>query len=157
MNEIQATLALLSAENLQKALEKLENTSIPVFGEMTPQQMLEHLCLSIDLSYTKPFTEGKEISEMQKQTRLMFLNTENPFPKNLKSPLYKEGMPALKYENLDSAKDAFLASVQNFHTHFVNNPTTIYYNMLFGKVSFEDLQIFHFKHILHHFSQFNLV
>lgn len=157
MTEIAFKFDLLSDNSLKQSLEKLQENSTPTFGDMTPQQMIEHLTKSVEISYTKPYSPEKAITEMQKQTRLMFLNTENPFPKGLKSPMYKEGMPALIHQDLAIAKNAFLVVISNFRTHFEKNPNSTYYHLLFGEVNFDDLELFHYKHILHHFQQFNLV
>lgn len=145
----------LEIQNLKETLQKLTPQTSAVFGDMKPQEMVEHLILSIDSSYKTPYNPEKQPTEQQTQLKKIFL--VNKFPKNIKSQLYKNGFPALIFDNLELAIENLAQSIEKFKTHFQQNPTMLYYNGNFGSIGFEELKTFHQSHIAHHFEQFNLI
>lgn len=140
----------------QDALEILNNLQVdqkPNFGIMSPQHMVEHLSVSFKSS-TKSYGEAPESPTEQHESFKKFIFSDHPFdPSNPD----KSKLEALRFENLDQAKEDLAKSIDRFYTFFEENPDAKPYNDFFGALSKEELERFHYKHLRHHFKQFSLV
>ncbi len=65
-------------------------------------------------------------------------------------------LPDLKYKNLDEAKTHFIESVKNYQIYYRENPDAEHLHFVFGTLNKEMMELFHQKHVTHHFEQFGL-
>ncbi len=140
-------------------LAKLSPETAPTWGNMTAQEMIEHLEQTVNSSYSLPYQGGKEMKPQQIFARQNFLYGNNPYPQGLPSPFHKNGKPALRFADLDSAKKALQNALQKFVDFFAlpENEKNTYFHPMFGEVNYQDIAHSFYKHNLHHFRQFGLV
>ena len=78
-------------------------------------------------------------------------------PKDFPAPFLEDGkLPELKYKNLDEAKTHFIESVKNYQIYYRENPEAENLHFVFGTLNKEMMELFHQKHVTHHFEQFGL-
>ena len=145
----------LSPSVVQNLLSRLKEDKKPKFGKMTPQQMVEHLCEMFDISTNKIESEVFVASEKLPKWK-DFLMSDLPF-QPFESPRDKDGLPPLKYANLDDAKYELVKRVEEFNTYYKNHPAARANCPAFGSLSYYEWKKFHGKHLYHHFSQFKLI
>ena len=154
----QTTFVEITDDSIETYLSKLTEDASPVWGTMTPQQMVEHL------AYTYRIASGEiqdfEIATPEKileKVAATLWNYEKT-PRDYNFPLYDAGIqPALKYENLDKAKAALLAARKEYLEYFKKNPKAIIKNIVFGELNKYEWYLMERKHLNHHFEQFNLL
>ena len=148
----------LNKKEIQEKLNVLTENSLPQWGIMTPQNMLEHL-----EDFLKMVIGGEEAeileTDLQQLEKLGdWLYKHKPIAKNLKYENLPENENApLRYKNLDEAKQKFMESLSEFLIYFKENPTAEHNHPRFGRINKEMWELFHQKHFTHHFEQFNLI
>lgn len=142
---------------LKHKLSFLQEKTKSKFGVMTPQHMVEHLTITIKISYNRVRIPDFEMSEKQKAQKEALLETEMDFPIGVRAPGLPPGelMP-LRNNDLEEAKEQFLESLEGYNSFFESNPTALTVHPRFGKLSFIEWEKFHPKHIKHHFDQFGI-
>jgi uncharacterized protein (TIGR00369 family) len=143
-------------ESVNQAIKKLHSSQTPAWGAASAQEMLEHLADSVRFSYIKPWDKTREVSDKQKQYKAFFYN-DQPFPRNMQNPLYKEGRPPLRNPDLEAAKADLSQEISKFLAYFATNPEHTFFHILAGEMTFQDLLRFHTKHFRHHLEQFELL
>ena len=154
----QTTFTEMTDASIEHCLSKLTEDAKPVWGSMTPQQMVEHL------EYTYRIAAG-EVQDFDVATPEKVLEKVaatlwdyNKMPKEYNFPLYEAGIqPALAHENLAFAKAALLKARQAYLNHYKKNPKTTTKNAVFGKLNKYEWYLMERKHLNHHFEQFNLL
>ena len=153
----------LNFTDIRYKLSKLDGDKKPLFGEMTPQQMVEHLSLTIQISNGSVEIPSK-VSEEESTRRKVFLDSDHEMPMNW-DVNYKHGRVRVSYasriplrfdsllgaiNDLDYQMEKFL----NFYDSQVN-PTAGH--PYFGELDYEYWVKYHNKHFTHHFKQFDLL
>jgi hydroxymethylglutaryl-CoA reductase len=118
--------------------------------------MVEHVSLLFYISRLESprhiFTP-EELIEKAKR----FLWNEKPFRQNTVGPgLPEEPMP-LRFSSLDEAKGRLIDSIGAYYQFFEENPDKKTIHPAFGYLNMEEWERFHYKHIIHHFTQFSLI
>lgn len=145
----------LNSSVVKNILSRLKENKKPKFGNMTPQQMVEHLCEFFDISMNK--TEADIFTPDEKLPKWKhFLMSDLPF-QPFESPRDKDGLPPLQYENLEEAKQELVNRVSAFHRYYEQHPEKKANCPAFGALSYYEWKKFHGKHLQHHFSQFKLI
>ena len=147
----------MDIELIEKRLEKLGTDTPAKFGVMTPQHMIEHLTVTIKISYNRIKIPEFELSEKQKFQKATLLDTPMDFPKGVLAPGMNVGelMP-LKSSYLAEAKKQLLSSILAYHDFFTTNPTATPVHPRLGKLDYAEWESFHPKHFKHHFEQFGI-
>lgn len=146
----------MEKESIQSRLEKLTEGSERQFGIMTPQHMVEHLILTVKLSYGRikiPEFEPNEKQLLQKQA---LIYTEIQFPRGVRAPGLGEELLELRFADLESSKFQLLKSLEEYDTFFKSNPESQTMHPRFGKLTHQEWERFHKKHFEHHFGQFGI-
>lgn len=146
----------MNTEIIQSRIQNLGSDSIAQFGIMTPQHMIEHLILTLKLSYGRVKIPDFEPNEIQLAQKQALLYTDIQFPRGIKAPGLPLGLSELKFPDLESAKVAFIKTLDEYHETFRNNPSLKTPHPKFGNLTFDEWQKFHAKHIEHHFHQFGI-
>ena len=147
----------MNIELIEKTLEKLTADTSRIFGIMTPQHMVEHLTITIKISYNRIKVPEFDLSEKQNSQKRAFLDTPMDFPKGVLAPGMTAGelMP-LRSSDLAEAKQQLLSSISAYHTFFAADPTATSIHPRFGKLTYTEWERFHPKHFKHHFEQFGI-
>ncbi len=149
----------LNTKNVEKILKGLTENSEKRFGEMTSQQMVEHLedVLRNGFSDLKP-EDFPEIPAEHLEKLQDWLYTDKKIQQGAKYPLLKEGeRMQLRFKNLEKAKSKLLETLKEFLIYYRENPQAEHFHPRFGFLNKEMMELFHRKHFTHHFEQFNLI
>lgn len=147
----------MAFDNLLNLLSNLKEDTVPVWGKMTPQHMIEHLVLAVQTSNGKLII-NKCISPPEKYPLMIrILLSSKPLPKNFINPVLGEGLQPLVYPNLETSILRLNNEINDFIIYFEEHPKAKMLNATFGPLNFEEWKIFHNKHFTHHFTQFGLL
>lgn len=146
-------------KDITQVMSALQADSKPQWGNMEAQEMIEHLAMAVKGGHTLEFGADKEPKPIQEQAKITFLEQDAPYPKGIPSPFHKNGKPALMYANLEDAKQNLVKQIRLMYAFFEipENQAKFFYHPFFGKLDFEGVQKFNYKHIEHHFKQFGLL
>jgi hypothetical protein len=138
-------------------LQRLNPDTIPVWGKMNVQQMIEHYGgdavrnANGRLKIEKIETPPENLNRM-----LEFMLSDKPFKENTKNPLMGEEPAALRYKTVQAAIGALQQELIYFFEAFEKNPNLITRNPFFGDLTFEQNVQLLYKHALHHLRQFGV-
>lgn len=146
----------MNNQSIVSRLKSLTETSQRHFGIMTPQHMVEHLILTIKLSYGRikiPEFEPNEKQLLQKQA---LIYSEITFPRGIRAPGLGEKLLDLRFPDLETSKLQLMKSIEEYEYFFVINPEEKTIHPRFGKLTHLEWELFHKKHFEHHFVQFGI-
>lgn len=140
-------------------LKKLKNLQVdqkPSWGKMTPQHMVEHLTLALQMSNGK--INVKCISQPETLPPLKrFLLGDRPLPKEYINPYIGPDLLPLKFSDLNEACLELEKEFNDYNKFFEANPDKETVHVTFGKLNKQEWDQFHLKHFTHHLEQFNLL
>lgn len=141
-------------EQIADHLTALRPDSTPLWGNMSAQQMVEHLIdqvrytnglkIPVDTGLPPDFAERKKRG----------INPAYEFPRNIILGTLPEDY---EYDSIETAKTQLVKEVQTFHRHFADHPEAEVLHGGFGVMNYNEWVIWHSKHFKHHFTQFGLV
>lgn len=144
-------------EEVPAKLNELSEKAAPQWGILTPQAMVEHLVSSWRLANGKAEAKCEMPQEKLKAYR-DFLFSDQSFEKNIKNPALPENeTPKLRKSSLKEATEQLVGEIEDFFEFFKQNPSAQPEHPVFGALDKEGWLIFQYKHITHHFRQFNLI
>lgn len=135
-------------------LEKLLPDTAPLWGNMSAQQMVEHLDAIVRYSAGDKETAVTSPPEMLPKLR-QWLETDKPLQRNLRNPLF-DNEPCV-HPGLDAAIRSLHEGIAVFHEAFALAPDRTLPHPVFGHLDYEGWLRFHQKHFRHHFTQFGLL
>jgi len=142
--------------NYLMLLKKLDPKQKALWGKMTPQHMVEHLILAVQMSNGKLklecFNQPDKIPTLKR-----FLMSSKPMPKGFVNPAIGPDNLPLNYSSLDEAKNKLEEEIEDYYHFFEENPDAKLVNVTFGELNKEEWDVFHKKHFTHHLSQFGLL
>lgn len=142
-------------ETILSYLDKLDNSSQPLWGKMSAQRMIEHLSESLQMSvgvgkYQLLIPEEK-IEKMQG-----ILASDTPMPKEFKVPFAPEEY-TLRNEEIELAVDELVDNWIAFEEYYEANPEIKNLHPFYGDLDKNGWYRLHAKHFTHHFEQFGLI
>ena len=154
----QETFVEINRQSIEEYLSKLTEDTKPVWGNMSPQHMVEHLEYSTRISSGEvqdfEFSTPEKILEKVHNT----LYNYKPMPRNHAAPeVLEKELQELKHDSLETAKQKLLEAYDDFEAYFKENPEAILKNIVFGGLNRYEWNLFHRKHMNHHFEQFGLI
>ncbi|WP_129021733.1 DUF1569 domain-containing protein [Edaphocola flava] len=147
-------ITIAQTEQLQSVLDRLKPQQGPLFGIMTPQEMVEHLLFFVEISsglhpQVQFFSDERALKNKQ-----YLIYSENALAPGVKMPLMN-GMPQeLQCKDLAEANAALIQATIQFN-QTAESPD--YVHPALGLMSRAEWKIFHDKHFTHHFKQFGLI
>lgn len=156
MENIEQKINFLKNEFTEK-LKGIAASSLPLFGKMNPQQMVEHMAEYIRLGYGNPRIAVASYSEDVLAKMNAFLKTEKPLRPNTANPLMEETPPPAKHENYESAVQDVQKAIDELFEAFHQNPSLAVANPFFGVLNFDLTVQLLYKHGKHHLAQFGIV
>ncbi len=139
-------------------LQRLDPATIPQWGKMSVQQMIEHYGgdavrnANGRLKMEKIITPPENLDRMRE-----FMMSDKPFKENTKNPLMGEEPLPLRYKTVQAAIGALQQELIYFFEAFEKNPLLITRNPFFGDLNFEQNVQLLYKHAQHHLRQFGVV
>lgn len=148
----------IDKKSIQNYLSKLSEDTKPLWGNMSPQQMVEHLEYSLRVA-------SGEIQDFEIETPEKYLEkvqeslfTHDKMPRNYDAPkLLEKVLSNARYEHLAEAKQKLLEAYDEFEAYFKENPEATTKNAVFGNLDKFEWSLMNMKHFNHHFEQFNLL
>lgn len=141
--------------NFLPDLESLSPDAKPLWGNMTPQHMVEHLILAVMTSNGKLkvecFNPHDKIPTLKR-----FLMSGRPLPKNFMNPLIGEDLRSFEFKDIKSACNILKSEIDDYYKFFETNPDAVTMNPTFGNLNKEEWELFHKKHFVHHLEQFGI-
>ena len=135
-------------------LDQLKADMKPLWGTMTPQQMVEHLTEGIKLAYgqvTLPVeTPEDKIEKMQ-----AFLMGDKPFPREFKASFVPDFIE-VQHEELELAIDEFVLEWIEYENYYLEDPNATHLHPYYGNLNVDMWDRFLSKHITHHLTQFGI-
>ena len=142
---------------LDGLLKKLTPDMQPLWGSMTPQHMVEHLTWAIEGAME--CWEANIITPEEKIPRVRsFLFTNyaiQPHFKHPNMPLDGE-LPALRLPSLEGAIAEFWQRWEEYGQYSKDNAEFVTDHVVFGPLNDTEWRLMHFKHVVHHLTQFGL-
>lgn len=138
-------------------LDRLTPETTAIWGKMTAQHMVEHLTLVFKLSRGGLQVKLPDETAATPRIKQLILLSEKPLQRNFVSPLIGEGLLPLQHTNLNEAKIALQQEVQLFIAHYTKHPDATQQHPVFGTLNLNEWEVFHHKHVVHHFTQFGLL
>lgn len=145
-----------SINELFSVLSSVTNEPKALWGKMSFQHMIEHLCLAFRMSNGKLIVECYTPVEKQ-PTLKKILMSERPLPKNFINPNYGENLLPLEFATVEEALAGLNREIDDYANCFLQKPDSVFNNMVFGALNKEEWEVFHGKHFRHHLSQFGLI
>lgn len=142
---------------LQK-LEGLTEAGRPMWGVMNAQEMVEHLADFFNVATEKIKVEL--VTPEEHLPRYMeFLMSDKPFKENTKAPvtLIGEKPLPLRFASLHEAKNNLKKAVEDFTGYFKELTERKTLHPVFGELNFDEWTRLHYKHVVHHLTQFSLL
>lgn len=145
-----------SINEFYNILCSVNNEPKALWGKMSFQHMIEHLCLAVRMSNGKLLVECYTPAEKQ-PTLKKILMSERPLPKNFNNPMYGENLLPLEFATVENALSGLRQEIDDYIDCFIQKPDSVFNNMVFGALNKEEWEVFHGKHFRHHLSQFGLL
>ncbi|MBS1590347.1 MAG: hypothetical protein JST52_12115 [Bacteroidetes bacterium] len=136
-------------------LLRISPDTLPQWGKMNPQQMVEHMIESVAMAYGNPpyelITPADKIEKIQE-----FLKSEADFKPNTANSLLPENPRPTKLASYQEAVHILQDELNNFFTAFDNEKKKYVLNPFFGELDYGlSIQLL-YKHSWHHLRQFGL-
>lgn len=146
----------LNLESILQQLNVLNEKSLPIWGNLTAQEMVEHLTDILNMSNgTNPSKEIliplDKIESMQR-----FLVSDKEMKPNIKVPFAPEKR-TIRNPEIALAIDEFVEAFLKFESHFELNQDKREIHPYYGALNYIQWQKMHQKHIYHHFKQFEIL
>ena len=140
-------------EALHQLLLRLRQGTIPVWGKMTAQQMVEHMIEQVRYSYEKLTFVFDVPDDEARRAKQEWIYTDAQIGPNLVlGPL----PAANEYPDLHTAIEKLMAELEDFDRYFKTAGTVVNHGA-FGPMDYNEWLIWHGKHLAHHFRQFGLI
>lgn len=137
-------------------LRQIPSDTLPHWGKMTLQQMIEHFSDSMRIASGK--TARKELtgSEHLEKARA-FLFSDKPFRENTPNPLMPEVPAPVRNKTINAAFAELEEELKYFFAFFKDDPQVVTYNPFFGELDYAgNIQLL-YKHAVHHLKQFGVM
>jgi oxepin-CoA hydrolase / 3-oxo-5,6-dehydrosuberyl-CoA semialdehyde dehydrogenase len=135
-------------------LDQLNADMKPLWGTMTPQQMVEHLTDGIKLAYGQ-ISLPVETPEDKIEKMQGFLMSDKPFPREFKASFVPEHID-VRHEELELAIDEFVLEWIEYENYYLENPGATHPHPYYGQLTVEMWDQLQSKHITHHLTQFGI-
>ncbi len=142
--------------NFIALLKQISSDTLPAWGKMGFQQMVEHFADAVrvasgKIAITEIFTAAEHLPKMR-----AFLMSDKPFKENTHNPLMPEVPAPVRNKTITHAFVELQKEIDTFFSVFQKNNQLLTTNPFFGELNFEENVQLLYKHALHHLRQFGL-
>ncbi len=137
-------------------LRQISSDTLPAWGKMSLQQMIEHFADAVKLASAKTaiskiYTPAENLPKMQQ-----FLASDKPFRENTVNPLMPEAPAPVRNKSVENAIAELKTELDYFFAVFETKGLQQTRNPFYGDLNFEQNVQLLYKHALHHLRQFGL-
>lgn len=144
---------ITNQKELRKLLSLLTPQTIPVWGKMKPQQMVEHLVDQVQWTNGKRITVCERDEASAQNSKQVMIYTDAEIPRNLVVEILPENY---QYLDINAAIDQLMNELDDFDNYF-KEPGATSIHVGFGPMTYNEWLIWHGKHFAHHLKQFGLI
>ena len=147
------SINITNREELHRLLLLLGGTTVPLWGKMSPQQMVEHL--AEEMTYCngkKTATCHRPVAEAA-ESKQQWIYRDAVIPKNLVFVTLPENF---RYAGLDTAINQLMQELADFDDYFKTPGITAVHGA-YGPMNHQEWIIWLDKHFTHHFKQFKIL
>ena len=153
MNEAQVNFL---KKELIPLLEKIPFDRHPLWGNMTVQQMIEHLSDVKRLASAKRTNTILAVPAEKIPALQQFLMSDKPFPQGVINPLFPKDPQPVRNANISEALNELQAELDIYLSLIESDQEFTVLHPYFGALNREmNLQAM-YKHALHHLKQFDM-
>jgi hypothetical protein len=138
-------------------LENFTDDVAPKWGSMDARQMVEHMPLAIQVASGKRVLTLASPADKVEKIKNIALLSDRPLQKGFKNVALPDGPLEHIHPNLEVAIVALKQEMEDFHQSFADNVEQKRLHNVFGELNYQEWLWFHYKHFIHHFSQFGLL
>ena len=135
-------------------LKQLKENETPLWGNMSPIGMIEHLSDSLNMASGNPM-EKIEVPEKYWNKMIEILNSDAEFPKNFKACFAPENR-VIRNSTINDAIRELKNVWENYDGVFSMNPKLITNHPNYGPLNKKQWDRILSKHLTHHFKQFSI-
>ena len=135
-------------------LKQLKENETPLWGNMSPIGMIEHLSDSLNMASGNPM-EKIEVPEKYWNKMIEILNSDAEFPKNFKASFAPENR-VIRNSTINDAIRELKNVWENYDGVFSMNPKLITNHPNYGPLNKKQWDRILSKHLTHHFKQFSI-
>ena len=135
-------------------LKQLKENETPLWGNMSPIGMIEHLSDSLNMASGNPM-EKIEVPEKYWNKMIEILNSDDEFPKNFKASFAPETR-VIRNSTIHDAIHELKNVWENYEGVFSMNPKLITNHPNYGPLNKKQWDRILSKHLTHHFKQFSV-
>jgi oxepin-CoA hydrolase/3-oxo-5,6-dehydrosuberyl-CoA semialdehyde dehydrogenase len=136
-------------------VKTIDSTTVPRWGKMNAQQMVEHVSSFFKISNDKLHIQLVTPLEQLPKFR-EFLLSEKEFRENTKAPVLPEEPLPVRFKTMNDALNDLEKEVNYFFIFFADDPHKKTMHPVFGELNFEEWVQLHHKHVKHHLKQFGV-
>jgi len=112
----------LNREQLIPLLDKLTHETPSQFGNLKPQEMIEHITVTFQTSSNQKQWSAPQDAEKANAAKQYMIYTDAEMPQGLKTAPMEELLPPLIHATMIDAKECLYNEIEIFHNYFKNNP-----------------------------------
>ncbi len=150
------SLWINNKEKLKDTLKLLSDSTLPLWGRLDAQQMIEHLIALFELSNKEQETPILT-PEKYLHKSVDFLMSNELMPKNFVAKFLPIDPPPYIHASLDEAVFYLFKVLDSYHIYWVGKEACKLNHPIFGSLTKDKWDRVHNKHIHHHFLQFGLI
>jgi hypothetical protein len=143
-------------KNFVSLLKQISSDTLPAWGKMTLQQMVEHFSDTLRIASAKVASAEIITPDENLQKIRDFLMSDKPFKENTTNPLMPQVPPPVRNKTINDAFIELQNEIDYFFTIFEKNNLQLTRNPFFGDLNYEQNVQLLYKHALHHLRQFGL-
>ena len=136
-------------------LQRLNPSTLPAWGKMNVQQMIEHFADAVMNASGKlklpAVNEGEKLEKFRQ-----FLMSEKPFLPDTRNPLMGDEPAPPRCNTVQASIGKLKEELIYFFDLFEKNPQLKTLNPFFGQLNFEENIRLLYKHAIHHLKQFGV-
>lgn len=138
-------------------LRSITASTKPLWGKMTAQHMIEHLCQAVKISNGKLINTECMNPDEKLSILKRFLNSSRPLPQNFVNTVVGSELKPLTNQNISEAINELEREINEIDKFFDLNIEAKPINPTFGPLNKDEWIQFHKKHFTHHMKQFGLL
>lgn len=138
---------------LRRLLLSLKPDTTPIWGKMTPQQMVEHLVDQVEWTNGKKIPFCEQPTDKAYQMKQLMVYSDKEIGRNV---VFQSPPEHYQYPDIPTAVDQLMQELEAFDRYF-EQPDTIAIHGGFGPMNHHEWLIWHGKHFTHHLKQFGLI
>jgi hydroxymethylglutaryl-CoA reductase len=147
---------IFNAPQLKSTLIKLKAEAKPLWGQMSPQHVIEHLSTVVKVSSGKITVKHYLTKEEGDALKAKLIYGDAELNPGIKNPLLGDAPPSLRLKNLEEAFSELYSEISEFEKNCKEDPNKLVMHPRMGELKRSEWHVFHNKHFKHHFKQYDL-